>query len=64
MQNTGRNAPCPCSSGKKYKKYCLAKTYSPPGREESIKARLVQDIPCRLPLISLKKFLKCPIFFS
>jgi len=21
--NTGRNAPCPCGSGKKYKKCCL-----------------------------------------
>ncbi|MGB5984394.1 MAG: SEC-C metal-binding domain-containing protein [Desulfobacterales bacterium] len=26
---TGRNAPCPCGSGKKYKKCCLAKTDPP-----------------------------------
>ena len=25
MAKTGRNAPCPCGSGKKYKKCCLAK---------------------------------------
>ncbi|MHC1727565.1 MAG: YecA family protein [Syntrophobacteraceae bacterium] len=25
MVKTGRNAPCPCGSGKKYKKCCLAK---------------------------------------
>lgn len=26
MTTTGRNAPCPCGSGKKYKKCCLAKS--------------------------------------
>jgi len=26
----GRNAPCPCGSGKKYKKCCLKKTVTPP----------------------------------
>lgn len=25
MTTTGRNTPCPCGSGKKYKKCCLAK---------------------------------------
>jgi hypothetical protein len=25
MANTGRNDPCPCGSGKKYKKCCLPK---------------------------------------
>jgi DNA-binding IclR family transcriptional regulator len=25
MTNTGRNDPCPCGSGKKYKRCCLAK---------------------------------------
>jgi len=24
-QKTGRNEPCPCGSGKKYKKCCLSK---------------------------------------
>ena len=27
--NPGRNDPCPCGSGKKYKKCCLGKTTSP-----------------------------------
>jgi hypothetical protein len=40
----GRNDPCPCGSGKKYKRCCLLKEYVPAGREESIKQRLVQDI--------------------
>jgi len=26
---TGRNAPCPCGSGRKYKKCCLRKTSGP-----------------------------------
>ncbi|HXX80137.1 MAG TPA: SEC-C metal-binding domain-containing protein [Thermodesulfovibrionales bacterium] len=26
MTKTGRKDPCPCGSGKKYKKCCLAKT--------------------------------------
>jgi hypothetical protein len=26
----GRNEPCPCGSGKKYKNCCLAKKYSTP----------------------------------
>ncbi len=25
MMNVGRNDPCPCGSGKKYKKCCLGK---------------------------------------
>ncbi len=44
MQKVGRNDPCPCGSGKKYKKCCLANSWSPPGREESIKSRLLEDI--------------------
>lgn len=44
MQKTRRNDPCPCGSGKKYKKCCLAESYSPPGREMSIKSSLVKDI--------------------
>ncbi len=30
MSKIGRNDPCPCGSGKKYKKCCLAKTQSTP----------------------------------
>ena len=29
MNNTGRNNPCPCGSGKKFKKCCLNKPYQP-----------------------------------
>lgn len=41
---TGRNDPCPCGSGKKYKKCCLSTDYVEPGREEPIRARLVQEL--------------------
>lgn len=30
MAKVGRNAPCPCGSGKKHKKCCLSKTPGPP----------------------------------
>ena len=40
----GRNDPCPCGSGKKYKKCCLTEKYVDIGREDSIRARLVQDL--------------------
>jgi hypothetical protein len=40
----GRNDPCPCGSGKKYKKCCLSTTYIETEKEESIRARLVQDL--------------------
>lgn len=42
--NVGRNDPCPCGSGKKYKKCCLSKTYTEVGKEDSIRERLVQDL--------------------
>ncbi|MBC8413576.1 SEC-C domain-containing protein [bacterium] len=41
---TGRNKPCPCGSGKKYKKCCLTAEYQEIGREDSIRGRLVQDL--------------------
>jgi len=41
---TGRNDPCPCGSGKKYKKCCLIEAYVETGREESVRAGLVQEI--------------------
>ena len=41
---TGRNDPCPCGSGKKYKKCCLSKTYIEKGRENSAQEKLVQDL--------------------
>ncbi len=40
----GRNDPCPCGSGKKYKKCCLTETFVDIGREDSLRARLVQDL--------------------
>lgn len=41
---TGRNDPCPCGSGKKYKKCCLANTFVQVGREETIRKRLVDNL--------------------
>ncbi|MBA4349106.1 MAG: hypothetical protein C0415_03840 [Thermodesulfovibrio sp.] len=41
---TGRNDPCPCGSGKKYKRCCLSTSYIETGKEESIRARLVQEL--------------------
>ena len=45
----GRNDPCPCGSGKKYKKCCLDKqpvqTEEPPGRILQIKVRLQKVDP-------------------
>ncbi len=40
----GRNDPCTCGSGKKYKKCCLSLTYTAKGKEDSIRERLVQDL--------------------
>jgi hypothetical protein len=43
---TGRNDPCPCGSGKKYKKCCLSAGYveKGAGREDAIRAKVVQDL--------------------
>ncbi|KJR41157.1 SEC-C motif domain protein [Candidatus Magnetoovum chiemensis] len=40
----GRNAPCPCGSGKKYKKCCLSQNYIEIGKEQSLNRRLVIDL--------------------
>lgn len=40
----GRNDPCPCGSGLKYKKCCLQKAFVQTGKEQSIKERLVQEL--------------------
>lgn len=40
----GRNDPCPCGSGKKYKKCCLAETFVQVGKQDSIKKHLVQEL--------------------
>lgn len=44
MDKVGRNDPCPCGSGKKYKKCCLGKSFTQIGKEESIKKTLVQEL--------------------
>jgi hypothetical protein len=44
MSKFGRNDPCPCGSGKKYKKCCLSETYTEVGKEDSIRGRLVEDL--------------------
>lgn len=41
---TGRNDLCPCGSGKKYKKCCLANAFIQVGKEESIRKRLVEAL--------------------
>ena len=41
MNKTGRNDSCPCGSGKKYKKCCLAETFVQIGKEDTIRRRLV-----------------------
>jgi SEC-C motif len=44
MPDVGRNDPCPCGSGKKYKKCCLNKSFSQVGKEDSIRHALVQEL--------------------
>ncbi len=41
---TGRNDPCLCGSGKKYKKCCLTKTFVQVGKQESIRKHLVDEL--------------------
>lgn len=43
MSKTGRNDPCPCGSGKKYKKCCLAEPFVQVGKGESVRERLVNN---------------------
>ena len=44
MSKVGRNDPCPCGSGKKYKKCCLVETFVEVGKKESIEKRLIENI--------------------
>lgn len=44
MAKTGRNDPCPCGSGKKYKKCCLFKSEKSVGIEDSIQSKLNQEL--------------------
>ncbi len=41
---TGRNDPCPCGSGLKYKKCCLMKEVAPSGFENGLRGRLVRQV--------------------
>ncbi len=40
----GRNDPCLCGSGKKYKKCCLSTTHIEEGREDTIQKELIQKL--------------------
>ncbi len=43
--NVGRNDPCPCGSGKKYKKCCGVKAFQHgPEPEERLRRRLIRDL--------------------
>jgi len=44
MVKTGRSDPCPCGSGKKYKKCCLPQSEPPAGMENSVRGRLVEKL--------------------
>ena len=47
---TGRNDPCPCGSGEKYKKCCLGKTPQRDPLEESQVAELLREMEDALPI--------------
>ena len=40
----GRNDPCPCGSGKKYKKCCLDKDFEKTGSDDSLMKKLITEI--------------------
>jgi hypothetical protein len=44
FNNIGRNDPCPCGSGKKYKKCCYLKTISQIEKQELIRSRLIDEL--------------------
>lgn len=41
MDKVGRNDPCPCGSGKKYKQCCMSK--DKPGQPRKFKAKIIQS---------------------
>jgi hypothetical protein len=56
--NFGRNDPCPCGSGKKYKRCCLNLNYAPPGidsRRGSLLKRNLLLIDWIQDILGLKK---------
>ncbi|MBF0553249.1 MAG: SEC-C domain-containing protein [Nitrospirae bacterium] len=44
MYKAGRNDPCPCGSGKKYKKCCLVETFVTAGKEDTIRKNLIDAL--------------------
>ncbi len=42
--NIGRNDPCPCGSGKKYKKCCYLKTISQIEKQEITRSKLIDEL--------------------
>lgn len=44
MAKVGRNDPCPCGSGKKYKKCCMIKSSVGYGTDEFLKSKIIQDL--------------------
>ncbi|MBN2380736.1 SEC-C domain-containing protein [candidate division WOR-3 bacterium] len=40
----GRNDPCPCGSGKKFKRCCMSKAYEGPGKEKTLHSRILREI--------------------
>lgn len=44
MTKIGRNDSCPCGSGKKYKKCCLAETFVQVGKEDTIRKYLIDAL--------------------
>jgi hypothetical protein len=44
MVKTGRNAPCPCGSGKKYKHCCIAKEGTSQAPAKPVKEEVVAEL--------------------
>jgi hypothetical protein len=45
MSNAGRNDPCPCGSGKKYKKCCEGKSTPPQPQQQSVTVAVPAGLP-------------------
>lgn len=54
---TGRNSPCPCGSGRKYKHCCLQKEVETPVRQKLLRA-LIVVILCGGAVAALMSFLQ------
>ncbi len=47
FNNIGRNDPCPCGSGKKYKKCCYLKTQPHIEKQELIRLKIIDELMAR-----------------